>query len=331
MRADSERDVIVGVDLGGTNVVVGTLAADGSTIGGLVQRPTAVGRGPDAVITQIVDMVSTSLDVVRRERPDLNVLGVGVGSPGPIDTATGTVVISPNLGWRDMPLGEILTRKLQLPATLENDASCAILGEVWRGAARGARCVVGFTVGTGVGGGIVIDGSIFHGASDVAGEFGHMTIASTGRRCACGNYGCLEAYASGPAIAARAAEGIEAGITTTLPSYVDGHLDNLTAQIVYDAANNGDDFALEVVRDTARFLGAGVANVVNMFNPELVVLCGGVTAAGERFFDPIRQEVKRRAFRPAADACRIVPGTLDGTAGVYGAVAVFRQRRLEET
>ena len=150
-----------------------------------------------------------------------------------------------------------------------------------------------------------------------------MSIDSTGRRCKCGNYGCLEAYASGPNIAARAVEGIEAGAETALPTYVNGDLDRLTAQVVYEAAHDGDEYALEVVRDTAKFLGAGVANVINIFNPEVVVICGGVTLAGARLFDPLRSEVKRRAFKPAVEVCRIVPGDLTGTAGVYGAAAVF--------
>jgi predicted NBD/HSP70 family sugar kinase len=153
-----------------------------------------------------------------------------------------------------------------------------------------------------------------------------MTIDSTGRRCKCGNYGCLEAYASGPAIAARAVEGIEAGVETSLPRYVDGDLSKITAQVVYEAAHDGDEFALEVVKDTARFLGAGVANIINVFNPQVVVVCGGVTLAGDRLFVPLRSEVQRRAFKPAVAACRIVPGELTGTAGVYGAAAVFMQR-----
>jgi len=225
-----------------------------------------------------------------------------------------------------MPLRDRIQEAFQLPTSLENDASCAILGEWWRGAARGIDILVGFTVGTGVGGGIVVDGHIFHGASDVAGEFGHSTIDLNGRRCACGNYGCVEAYASGPAIAARAVEGIVAGATTNLATYVDGQLDRISAQTVYQAASDGDEFAQEVVRETAKFLGAAVANIVNIFNPRMVVLCGGVTAAGEALFRRLGEEVKRRAFRPAADVCAIVPGTLPGTAGVFGAAAVFKNQ-----
>lgn len=323
-------NVVVGVDLGGTNIVVGTVAADGARITGLEVRRTPATEGPETVVQRIGEMVDASLAKARDEWGELEILGIGMGSPGPIDTQSGVVRISPNLGWRDTPLRDMVATRLGLPTTLDNDASCAILGEWWQGAARGTSILIGLTVGTGIGGGIILDGEIFHGASDVAGEFGHMTIDSTGRRCKCGNYGCLEAYASGPAIAARAIEGIEVGAETTLSRYVDGDLTRITAQIVYQAANDGDELALEVVRDTARFLGAGIASLVNIFNPELVVLCGGVTAAGERLFRPIRQEMMRRAFRPAAEACRIVPGTLSGTAGVFGAVAVFLRRGVRD-
>ncbi|HEX9611135.1 MAG TPA: ROK family protein, partial [Gemmatimonadales bacterium] len=233
---------------------------------------------------------------------------------------------TPNLGWVNMPLRDRIADALKLPAALDNDANCAIFGEWWRGAAQGVKHVVGLTIGTGVGGGIVLGGEIYHGASDVAGEIGHMTIEANGRRCKCGNDGCLEAYASGPAIAARAVEGIESGAETALPQYVAGDLSRITAQVVYEAAHDGDAYALETVRDTAKLLGAGVANIVNIFNPEVVVICGGVTLAGEKLFGPLRSEVQRRAFKPAWEVCRILPGTLTGTAGVYGAAAVFMHR-----
>src|SRR3989475_3268272 len=156
------------------------------------------------------------------------IAGVGIGSPGPLNTKTGIVLLTPNLGWTNFPLRDRLARALDLPATLDNDANCAIFGEWWRGAARGANHVVGLTIGTGIGGGIVLHGEIYHGASDIAGEIGHMTIDSNGRRCKSGNYACLEAYASGPAIAARAVEGIEAGAETTPPSYVPGEPPRIT-------------------------------------------------------------------------------------------------------
>jgi glucokinase len=162
-----------------------------------------------------------------------------------------------------------------------------------------------------------------HGASDVAAEVGHMTIDTNGRRCGCGNDGCLEAYASGPAIARRTREAIEAGAESAIRLIVHGDLDEVTAQTVYEAAAAGDPLALEVVQETAKYLGVGVANLINILNPEVVVICGGVTHAGDRLFVPLRREVNRRAFRPAVQACRIVPGQLPGTAGVVGAAKVF--------
>jgi glucokinase len=313
---------VVGIDLGGTNIVVGTVAEDGSELHGLVSEPTLPEQGSDAVVARIVKCARASLAQTHGKE----VAGIGIGAPGPLDTARGLVLLTPNLGWTNFPLRDRITAALGLPATLDNDANCAIFGEWWRGAARGAEHVVGLTIGTGIGGGIVLHGQIYHGASDIAGEIGHMTIDSTGRRCKCGNYGCLEAYASGPAIAARAVEGVEAGAETSLPEYVRGDLKQITAQVVYEAAHDGDEYAREVVHDTAKVLGAGVANIINIFNPQVVVICGGVTLAGDQLFVPLRSEVKRRAFKPAANACRIVPGELTGTAGVYGAAAVFMRR-----
>ncbi len=313
---------VVGIDIGGTNIVAGTVAEDGSEVLGLVSEPTLAEQGAEGVIGRLVKLARASMAQARGKE----IAGVGIGSPGPLDTASGVVLLTPNLGWTNFPLRDRLAGALGLSATLDNDANCAIFGEWWRGAARGAEHVVGLTIGTGIGGGIVLCGEIYHGASDIAGEIGHMTIESMGRRCKCGNYGCLEAYASGPAIAARAVEGIGASAETSLPSYVNGDLSQITAQVVYEAAHDGDAYALEVVRDTAKFLGAGVANIVNIFNPQVVVICGGVTLAGDKLFVPLKGEVKRRAFKPAVAACRIVPGELTGTAGVYGAAAVFMKR-----
>ena len=320
--------LIVGVDLGGTTLVVGTVTEDGGVMRGLVNDLTPVHLGPDGVVERMIAMIGESVDRTRAELGSgVEIAGVGIGAPGPLDTGRGIVIVAPNLGWHDMPLRDRIGAATGFDATLDNDANCATLGEWWRGAAQGARVVVGFTIGTGIGGGIVLDGQIFHGASDVAAEMGHMTIDLNGRRCKCGNYGCLEAYASGPAIAARTIEELEAGTPSSITALVGGDLGTVTAQTVYQAAHDGDALALEIVRDTARFLGAGIANVVNMLNPEVVVVTGGVTKAGDRLFGPLRTEVARRAFRPAVAACRIVPGALPGVAGVYGAVASFKVQR----
>jgi glucokinase len=222
-----------------------------------------------------------------------------------------------------MPVRDRIGDGLGLPAALDNDANCALLGEHWVGAAKGARDAVCFTIGTGIGGGIVVDGKLVHGASDAAAEIGHITIDVNGRRCGCGNDGCLEAYASGPAIARRAVEAIEAGAASTILALAGGDPARITAQTVFEATAAGDALADELVRDTARYLGVGIANMLNIMNPEVVVICGGVTQAGDHLFVPLRREVARRAFKPAVEACRILPGALAGTAGVIGAAKAW--------
>ncbi len=314
---------VMGVDIGGTNLVVGAVVADGSRIVGLRTEPTGAAHGADRVIDRIVAMTKAAIVETRLADRDAVIDGVGIGSPGPLNRTTGMVILTPNLGWADMPVRDRIGTALGLPAWLDNDANCAMAGEWWVGAARGARHAVTFTLGTGIGGGIVVDGRLLHGASDVAAEIGHITIETNGRRCGCGNDGCLEAYASGPAIARRTIEAIEAGAESSIGTLVGGALDRISAQIVYEAAGAGDPLALEVVQDTAKYLGVGVANLINILNPEVVVICGGVTQAGDRLFTPLRREVTRRAFRPAVQACRIVPGLLPGTAGVVGAAKVF--------
>lgn len=315
---------VLGIDLGGTNIVAGCVREDGDALEGLCSEPTRPEEGADAVVERIVALARRAWDTTRTRVGEAEVLGVGVGAPGPLDRARGVVLLTPNLGWVDMPLRDRVGAALGLDAALDNDANCAVLGEWWRGAAQGTRHAVGFTLGTGVGGGIIMDGRLYHGASDVAGEVGHITIDANGRRCNCGNEGCLEAYASGTAIARRAAEAVAAGATSMLAELPP---EALSAQSVYQAAAEGDQLARDVVRDTARYLGAGVATLVNIFNPEVVVICGGVTLAGEGLFGPLRQEVTRRAFRPAVEACRIVPGELVHSAGVYGAARAFLEQR----
>ncbi len=326
--AGGARRYILGVDLGGTNIVVGAMRSDGGEQHAMRSIPTRPELGADGVVERIVglleEVIAATMAATGATRSDF--LGVGIGSPGPLDREKGLVIVTPNLGWKDFPLRDRVAAGVRLPATLDNDANCATLGEWWIGAARGAQQVVGITIGTGIGGGLILNGKLYHGANDVAGEIGHATIDSTGRRCGCGNYGCLEAYASGPAIAERAREALAGGETSIMPAMVGGDVAKITAATVYGAAKQGDELAGHVVRDTARFLGTGVANLLNIFNPEVVVLAGGVTQAGDELFEPLRAEVRRRAFKPAVDICRIVPGELEGNAGVVGAVATFAQQ-----
>jgi len=318
---------LVGVDLGGTNIVAGALAEDGSDLLALRSEPTRADQGADAVVDRMARMIDTVIaeTIAQTGARRDDVIGVGVGAPGPLDRERGIVVTTPNLGWTNFPLRDVISERTRLPVRIDNDANCATLGEWWLGAARGANNVIGMTIGTGIGGGIIMGGRLYHGSSDVAGEIGHATIDITGRRCKCGNYGCLEAYASGPSIADRAREAVGADDEAFLVLMVGGDASKITAATVYEAAKLGDDVALDVVRETSRFLGAGIANLLNIFNPDVVVIAGGVTQAGETLFGPLRREVRKRAFKPAVEACQIVPGTLVA-AGVVGAVAAYKQQ-----
>jgi len=327
MAGKTRPKFVIGVDLGGTKISAAAVSDDGTATHGLRSIPTQPELGADGVVDRIIGLIEgvirDTITETGATRKDF--VGIGVGAPGPLDRENGLVVVAPNLGWRDFPLRDRVSIPLGLPVTLDNDANCATVGEWWLGAARGGRNVIGITIGTGIGGGIIVDGTLYHGASDVAGEVGHTTIDVNGRYCKCGNYGCLEAYASGPAIATRAREALVREDTASmLPSMVDGQLDRITAETVYDAAKAGDGLAHEIVRDTARYLGAGIASLLNIMNPDIVVVAGGVTLAGEALFGPLRTEVRRRAFGSAVRAVRIVPAELPGTAGVVGAVATFK-------
>ncbi len=322
----SEARWIVGVDIGGTNLVVGVVPIDGEAPLALRVRPTEPARGPEAIVTEVVRMARDAVREVLEAHgagPEA-ILGMGVGCPGPIDRARGVVIESPNLRWVEYPLRERIAALVDWPLVVDNDANCATYGEWWRGAGQGASSLVGIIIGTGVGGGYILDGRLVYGASDGAGEIGHTTVNVSGRRCACGNYGCLEAYASGLAIAARAREGIEAGAASALTALVDGDLTQLTAATVYEAVVAGDPYATEVMTETAKLLGAGIANVINLLNPEVVVIMGGVTRAGDHLLVPLQAEVRRRAFKTLVAACRILPAQLPDTAGVVGAAGLLK-------
>ena len=332
MNRIGDKKWVIGVDLGGTNIVVGVLPIDGGDgeVLALKSESTEAQRGAKYVVDKIVLLIEEArAEIVGQfggTRADF--AGLGIGAPGPLNRETGTVIQSPNLGWRNFPLRDLISNAVNLPAVLDNDANCATYGEWWLGAGRNVDTLIGLTLGTGIGGGIVLNGEIFHGVSDAAGEIGHMTIEANGRKCPCGNYGCLEAYASGPAISRRATEGLEAGQESLLTDLVGGNLELITAATVYEAVVNGDPYANDVMRETAKFLGAGIANIINIFNPHMIVISGGVTKAGDHLFLPLRSEVRRRAFKSALDACEIRAAELPGTAGVIGAAGVFKKEHF---
>jgi glucokinase len=317
----SETGYYIGIDLGGFGVKVALSNGDGEL---LVKDSieTESEKGPEHVVKGIADMVARLTETAGITQTA--VLGVGIGAPGPLDTKSGVIINAPNLKWMNVPFREMVSRQLGLEAALENDANAAALGEWWKGAGKGTSSLVCITLGTGVGGGIVFNGEIWHGATGVAGELGHMTIVVDGRQCGCGRYGCLEAYASATAISARAAEGLEKGQESSLKAAVSDDLRKITSKIVYQQAVAGDTFCKEIMTETSRYLAVGVANILNILNPEAVVLAGGVIQAGELLFEPLLEEVKLRIFPMAADRISVVPAELGTDAGVIGAVGVIK-------
>lgn len=322
---------IVGVDIGGTNIVAGGMPVDGSREIGIRTQPTSAHLGAASVAERIAGMVRAVISDIEKQIGENagDIIGVGIGSPGPMDRERGIVILTPHLDWKNYPIRDEVARLTGLRATLDNDANCATLGEWWLGAAKGGRNVIGLTLGTGIGGGIIIDGKLYHGSSDGAGEIGHASIDPKGRLCKCGNLGCLEAYASGSAIAERAQETIMAeGIRSQMLDLAGGNVDKVTCNMVFEAAKSGDSLALRLVEETGRYLGTGIANLLNIFNPDTVVIGGGVIQSGDALLAPIQAEVRRRAFPPIVDACRIVIGELPISAGVVGAVAAFKLQTL---
>lgn len=321
--------MIVGVDLGGSKI--SAIVADGSgNIKARDYRDTCAQEGPEGVISRIIESIKRVIDSPAVASP-ADVMGIGIGAAGACETPSGIVSSSPNLpGWRNVPLKDIIQREFSLPTYLENDATIAALGEHRFGAGVGIGNLIYVTVGTGIGGGIIIDGKLYGGASGTAGEIGHMTIDVNGPPCNCGNIGCWETFASGTALAAAAVRQIEAGAQTTILSFAEGDLEKVSAQTIFLAADQGDKLAKDLIWRTGYYLGVGLVNLVNIFNPELVLIGGGLSQMGQLLLEPAIKVVKERAFEVPAKAVRIERAQLGADAGVLGAVAlVLREKSTE--
>jgi glucokinase len=305
----------VGIDLGGTNIKGGLVRRDGTVVA-KTSIPTEVSGGADHVIGRIASVVETVIREADVGRFD--VAAICVGSPGPLDHRTGMILEAANLGWFGVPLAERLHEAVGLRIFVENDANVAAFGEAWAGAAKNFECVVLLTLGTGIGGGVVINGEVWRGVNGVAGELGHVTIDYNGRPCNCGNRGCIEAYASATAVAARMREAVTAGGESALRDRILAS-EEVDAKAVHDAAVAGDRLSAQIIEETGRFLGIAVAGFVNVFNPNYVVLHGGMVEAGDMLLEPLRAEMAVRCFESARAGLQVVPSALKGDAGIVGA------------
>ena len=322
VKKNSEKKYSIGVDLGGTNIVCAIVNYQGKIVNRL-KVPTLAERGKEATIKRIIETIHENI-VQSSVVPD-DIIGIGIGAPGPLDVKRGMINFAPNLpGWRDVPLRKILEDEFNMKVVLENDANAAAWGERCFGAGQGVINLVCFTLGTGIGGGIIIDGKIYHGNNYGAAELGHMTVNKDGPRCNCGNYGCLEAYSSATGIKNRIKNRIREGIKSDFLNFDEDKLfESLRLKSIFEAARKGDRLTSIVVEEAISYLGIAIANITNILNPEMVVLVGGITNEGEKLLIPLKGEVKKRAFYSNYKSLKIVIGELGGNAGVLGAAALL--------
>jgi glucokinase len=316
--------LVLGVDLGGSKI----LSAVVNVKGEMLSRDhsiTPAAEGPETVIQAIVESADRVLNQAGIAAAELE--AICIGAPGISNPKTGTVFTSPHLpGWRDVPLKKIIEGKMGVKTLIISDTNAAALGEMCFGAAKGARDFIYITISTGIGGGIVIDGEIYAGPLGTAGEIGHMTIDTNGPRCDCGNTGCWETLASGTALTREARQRITAGAETSILEYADGDIDKVDAESVHKAAQHGDALAMELIAQIGYYFGVGLANLINIFNPELIVIGGGLSNIGDRLLEPAYEVAGERAYRAAFESVRFARAELGGNSGVIGAAAyAFRE------
>ncbi|MFO7963411.1 MAG: ROK family protein [Desulfobacterales bacterium] len=317
------NSLTLGIDLGGTKILTAVVDAQGKILA-WDNSETPAEKGPEAVISAMTASAGRAMDGARVGLEDID--AVGIGAPGPSNPEKGILFTSPNLpGWQNIAVTETFENKFNKRVFLINDANAAALAEHRYGAATGLRHVIYITISTGIGGGIIIDGNLYTGAIGTAAELGHMTINDEGPLCNCGNFGCWEALASGTALEREARRRIREGTRTTIPRYVVNH-DEIDAKSIYQAALEGDGLAMELIETTGYYFGVGLANLLNMFNPEMIVIGGGLSNMGDMLLDPAIKTAKARSYAVAFASVRFAPAKLGKNSGVLGAAAFAREK-----
>jgi len=320
---ENADDLILGVDLGGTKILTAVVKSRGEMLSS-DESATPATEGREVVIQSILDSAHSALGQANYTISEIS--AIGIGAPGISNPEAGILFTSPNLpGWRNVLLRDIIQNKLGKRAFLINDANAAALGEFCFGAARGIRNFIYITLSTGIGGGIVIDGKIYTGSIGTAGEVGHMTIDDKGPICNCGNRGCWETLASGTALAREARHRIKEGIRTSILEYAGGDMEKVTAQVIHSAAEQGDSLAKKLISRTGYYVGVGLANLINIFNPELIVIGGGLSNIGDMLLKPAFKVARERTYKEAFQAVRFASAGLGRNSGVLGAAAFALQ------
>ena len=308
----------IGIDVGGTNVKIALVDKSGKIIYSN-SVPTYAKMGYEYTVNNIKQAIKDLMKETNTTAKDID--GIGFDFPGQVDYKTGVVKLAPNIpGWVNVPIAQMIEEEFHIPTRIDNDVRCAALGEMKFGAGQGCENFVCITVGTGIGSGLVVNGQLVRGASNAAGEIGHIKLQmKDGLICGCGDTGCLEAYASGPSIVAMAQDYIKGGKSTKFREMAAVEGGEITPYMVAKAAEAGDPVAKRIFAIVGEYIGIGLTSVINLLNPEKVIIGGGVAEAGDLLLDPIRKTIKERAMVVAGSAVEIVPAQLGNSAGVIGA------------
>lgn len=318
---------VVGVDVGGTKIATGLVNRDAQVIARTV-LPTPDDEDLDIVMDQIYQSIDETLKKSLVNRADI--AGIGVVTPGPLDPRSGVLFHAPNIpAFKNVPILNLVQTKFGVPTLVDNDANAAGLAEALFGAGVGYECVLYVTVSTGIGTGIIINQQIYHGKHGAAGEGGHVTIEYQGRRCACGRHGCIEAYASGTALTQRTLERLGAtGASSKIVELVGGDLEQVTPVVVSQAAQQGDELALELIRETAEYLAIWLGGMINLMDPDIIIIGGGLSSIGDLLFSTIRQTIADYTINPFVDDIKIVTAHLQSDVGILGAAALHMRPKV---
>lgn len=306
----------IGIDVGGTNVKIALVDSDGKiTYSNSV--PTRAEMGYEYTVNNIKQAIYDLMKETNTAAKDIE--GIGFGFPGQVDYKSGIVRLAPNIpGWVEVPIAGMIESEFNIPTRVDNDVRCAALGELNFGAGKGCENLICITVGTGIGSGLIVNGKLVRGAANAAGEIGHIKLQiHDGPICGCGDTGCMEAFASGPSIVAMAEDYIKGGKSTKYREMANGA--PITPYIVSEAAKAGDPVAKRIFTIMGEYIGVGMASVVNLLNPEKIIVGGGVADAGELLLAPLKETLKKRAMKIAGETVEVVPAQLGNTAGVIGA------------
>lgn len=310
------RDIAIGIDCGGTNLKLAAVKANGEMLHFKIE-PIKFDEAPEKVIAKIVKSIKKFISEYRIK----DIVGVGMGIAGDLDPKEGFVRFSPNLNWRNVPVKKTFLNLFQTPLIVENDANCAGWGAYCLDAKRDCDNLLCLTLGTGIGGGIVLNKKLYRGVCGSAGEIGHMTIQFNGRPCKCGSFGCLESMVGAWGLVQSALEGLKRGVAPVLKKMVTK--EDLNPQIIALAAQQGDAFCQQLWKEAGEMLGSALANCVNIFNPDRIVLCGGVSKVGTLLLAPALHTLGRRAFATAAQKVKVTISQFDERLGVVGAALLF--------